>query len=246
MEHLVVLIVTGLRVEVAIDGLQCPPGILELHLYFFLLLWVHFLFALSLAGRHVVLALLLHLFMELFCELLKLSALRRAMALRVMHQALHAAVITIGQQTGAFLTSWPPRPPPAAAAAVVGAPASGWLPPAFFFFLLLLLPLLPPRACVPALGWLCPFIAWAEEHKNILDVVGDELLQYLLIPYSLVKCNYHRSIGDIRNDFANLGEPLDEGVQGFPRALLDGMEVGLVARPSISFLEVGRELTTQL
>jgi hypothetical protein len=44
----------------------------------------------------------------------------------------------------------------------------------------------------------------------------------------------------------NLGEPLDEGAQGFPRALLDGMEVGLVTRPSISVLEVDRELVAQL
>jgi hypothetical protein len=39
-----------------------------------------------------------------------------------------------------------------------------------------------------------------------------------------------------------LGEPLDEGAQGFPRALLDGMKVSLVARLSIRALEVGREL----
>jgi hypothetical protein len=76
--------------------------------------------------------------------------------------------------------------------------------------------------------------------------VGGELLQHLLIPYPLVKCNYYRSIGDTRNDIANLREPLDEGAQGFPRALLDGVEIGLVTRPSISALEVGREPTAQL
>jgi hypothetical protein len=43
-----------------------------------------------------------------------------------------------------------------------------------------------------------------------------------------------------------LGKPLDEGAQGFPWVLLDGMEVDLVARPSISTLEVGRELVAQL
>jgi hypothetical protein len=76
--------------------------------------------------------------------------------------------------------------------------------------------------------------------------VGGELLQHLLIPYPLVKCNYYRSIGDTRNDIANLREPLDKGAQGFPRALLDGVEIGLVTRPSISALEVGRESTAQL
>jgi hypothetical protein len=75
IERLAALVVTGLRVGVAIDGLQRPPGILELHLYVFLLLRVHFLFALPLVGRLAVLALLLHLFAELFCELLDLPAL---------------------------------------------------------------------------------------------------------------------------------------------------------------------------
>jgi hypothetical protein len=51
----------------------------------------------------------------------------------------------------------------------------------------------------------------AEEHKDILDVMSGELLQHLLIPYSLVKCNYHKSIEDTRNGIANLGELLDEG-----------------------------------
>jgi hypothetical protein len=85
----------------------------------------------------------------------------------------------------------------------------------------------------------------AEERRNILDVVDGELLQHLLIPYSLVKCNHHRSIGDTRNGIVNLREPLDEEAQGFPRALLDGMEVGLVAWPSINTLKVGRELVAQ-
>jgi hypothetical protein len=50
----------------------------------------------------------------------------------------------------------------------------------------------------------------------------------------------------MRNDIANLREPLDEGAQGFPRTLLDGVEIGLISQPSISALEVGRELVTQL
>jgi hypothetical protein len=75
MEHLAVLVVTGLRVGVAIDGLQCPLGILRLHLYIFLLLGVHLLLTLPLAGRRAILALLLHLLTELFCELLDLPAL---------------------------------------------------------------------------------------------------------------------------------------------------------------------------
>jgi hypothetical protein len=61
-----------------------------------------------------------------------------------------------------------------------------------------------------------------------------------------VKCNYHRSIEDIRNGIVNLGEPLDEGAQGFPRALIDGIEFSLVARASIRALKVGCKLAAQL
>jgi hypothetical protein len=100
-----------------------------------------------------------------------------------------------------------------------------------------------PGAALRSLGAL---VRQAEERGHILDVVGDELLQHLLIPYSLVKCNHYRSIGDTRNDIVNLREPLDEGAQGFPRALLDGMEIDLITRPSISALEVDRELVVQL
>jgi hypothetical protein len=61
-----------------------------------------------------------------------------------------------------------------------------------------------------------------------------------------VKCNHYRSIGDTRNGIVNLREPLDKGAQGFPRALLDGVEISLITRPSISALEVGCELVAQL
>jgi hypothetical protein len=50
----------------------------------------------------------------------------------------------------------------------------------------------------------------------------------------------------MRNGIVNLGEPLDEGVHGFPWALLDDMEVGLVARSSIHALDVGCELVAYL
>jgi hypothetical protein len=50
----------------------------------------------------------------------------------------------------------------------------------------------------------------------------------------------------MRNGIANLREPLDEGAQGFPRVLLDGVEIGLISRPSISALKVGCELAAQL
>jgi hypothetical protein len=61
-----------------------------------------------------------------------------------------------------------------------------------------------------ALRNLGTLVRQAEARRNILDVVGGELLQHLLISYSLVKYNYHRSIRDIRNDITNLREPLGE------------------------------------
>jgi hypothetical protein len=97
-----------------------------------------------------------------------------------------------------------------------------------------------------ALHSLGALVCQDKECRNILDVVGGELLQHLLIPYSLVKCNHYRGIGDTRNGIVNLREPLDKGSQGFPRALLDGVEIGLITWPSISALEVGCELATQL
>jgi hypothetical protein len=100
-----------------------------------------------------------------------------------------------------------------------------------------------PGAALRSLGAL---IRQAEKRGHILDVVGGELLQHLLIPYSLVKCNHYRSIGDTRNGIVNLREPLDEGAQRFPRALLDGVEIGLISRSSISALKGGRELAAQL
>jgi hypothetical protein len=100
-----------------------------------------------------------------------------------------------------------------------------------------------PGAALCSLGAL---VSQAEECENILDVVGGKLLQHILIPYSPAKCSHHRSIGDTRNRIVNLREPLDERAQGFPRALLDGMEIGLITRSSISTLKVGRELAAQL
>jgi hypothetical protein len=67
-----------------------------------------------------------------------------------------------------------------------------------------------------------------------------------VVSISSIFSSHYRSIGDMRNGIVNLRELLDEGAQGFPWALLDGVEIGLVTRPSISTLEVGRELAAQL
>jgi hypothetical protein len=75
-----------------------------------------------------------------------------------------------------------------------------------------------------------------EELDDILDVMRAELFQHLLIPHTLMECKHNRSIRDT----------LDEGTHRLPRALLYGMEVGLLAQPRVGTLEVGRELTAQL
>jgi hypothetical protein len=93
-----------------------------------------------------------------------------------------------------------------------------------------------------ALGGPGALVRQAEERRDILDVMGGELLQHLLISHSLVKCNHNRSTWDTRNGVVNLGEPLDEGEQGFPQALLDGVEVDLVAQLIIDALKVSCEL----
>jgi hypothetical protein len=100
-----------------------------------------------------------------------------------------------------------------------------------------------PGVALRSLGTL---VSQAEERRNILDVVGGELLQHLTIPCSLMKCNHYRSIEDTRNGIVNLRELLDEGAQGFPWVLLDGVEIGLITRSSISALDVGHELVAQV
>jgi hypothetical protein len=56
----------------------------------------------------------------------------------------------------------------------------------------------------------------------------------------------NKYIGCSRDGVANLREPLDEGAQRLSQALLDRMEVCLVARARIGTLEVGHELKAQL
>jgi hypothetical protein len=61
-----------------------------------------------------------------------------------------------------------------------------------------------------------------------------------------MSCMANRSIGDMGNSVLNLVEPLNEGSQGLPQALLHGMEGDLIIRPCIRTLEVGRKLAAQL
>jgi hypothetical protein len=55
------------------------------------------------------------------------------------------------------------------------------------------------------------FVRQAEKLRDILDVMRGELFQHLFIPHTLAKCDYNKSIGNMRNGVTNLREPLDEG-----------------------------------
>jgi hypothetical protein len=68
---------------------------------------------------------------------------------------------------------------------------------------------------VPGTAFYSPgtLVCQAEELSDILNIMCGMLLQHLLIPYTLVKCNHNRSIGDTRDGVVNLREPLDEVVQ---------------------------------
>jgi hypothetical protein len=92
VECLVALIIAGLGVGVAINGLHLPLGVLERHLFVLVLLEIHLLFALSLTGWRAFLVRLLLLFAELFPELLDLPALTRAMACSFMNLALRSSL----------------------------------------------------------------------------------------------------------------------------------------------------------
>jgi hypothetical protein len=90
------LIGAGVIVEVVVDNLQLPLSLLKLHLLVLVLLWIHLLFVLPLAGRHATLEwLLLLLLAELLCELLDFPALLDAVAPRVVHQAPRPFIVTV-------------------------------------------------------------------------------------------------------------------------------------------------------
>jgi hypothetical protein len=101
------LIVTRLGVRVAIDNLDCPLGVLELHLLLVLALAGNVLLAYPLAGRHAIMAgLLLLLLTELLHELLDLPALLSAVVPGVMHWTLWPALITIGRLARSLVATW--------------------------------------------------------------------------------------------------------------------------------------------
>jgi hypothetical protein len=103
VERLATLIKVGLRVREVIDGLQLPLAILQLHLFILVLLRIHFLLALLLAGRCTILVRLLLLLTELFHEVPDLLAFSSAVAHEVIHQASRITIVVVGRLTGALV-----------------------------------------------------------------------------------------------------------------------------------------------
>jgi hypothetical protein len=111
VELLAVLIITGVRVEVAIDGPKCPLGILELHLLLLVALKGNLLPAFPLPVRHAIVAwLLLLLLAELLRELLDLPALLRVVAPGVVYRALQTTLITTGVLPRPLVAMWAMSP----------------------------------------------------------------------------------------------------------------------------------------
>jgi hypothetical protein len=106
VELLAALIVAGLGVRVAVDDLDRPLGVLELHLLLVVALMGNMLLAFPLVGRRAVVVLLLLLLMELLYKLLDLSALLGAVAPEVVHRALRSALIAAGGLARSLVAVW--------------------------------------------------------------------------------------------------------------------------------------------
>jgi hypothetical protein len=107
VEQLAMLIVTGFRVRVAVDDLDRPLGVLEVHLLLLVALAGNLLLAFPLAGRHAVAVWLL--LTKLFHELLDLLALG-AVAPGVVHQAPRPTLIAAKGLTRSLVTAWAATP----------------------------------------------------------------------------------------------------------------------------------------
>jgi hypothetical protein len=101
-------------------------------------------------------ALLLHLFAELFHELLDLPTLRCGMARGVVQWALRATVVTIGRLMGAFVASRPAMAPTCRSSCGSGHSGQRLVATSL---LLLIVAAATALAWAPALGLLSPFAA---------------------------------------------------------------------------------------
>jgi hypothetical protein len=107
VELLAALVFTGLGVRVAIDDLDHPLGILELHLLLIVALMGNVLHALPLATRRAVtVGLLLLLLVELLRELRDLSTLLGVVVPRVVHRALRPTLVAAGGLAWSHVAAW--------------------------------------------------------------------------------------------------------------------------------------------
>jgi hypothetical protein len=109
VELLAVLIDAG--VGVVVDSLQCPLGVLEVHLLLLVALGSNLLLALSQLRRSAVMVRLLDLpLIELLYECLDLSALLRAVAPRVVYRAPRTTLIAAGGLLRPLVAMWATTP----------------------------------------------------------------------------------------------------------------------------------------
>jgi hypothetical protein len=96
------------------------------------------------------------------------------------------------------------------------------------------------------LGGSGTLVGESEEYGDNFHVMRGQLLQHLLITYSLAKSDDDGSIGDTRYSAPYLSEAGDESPESFPRFLPYRMEVSLHAMLLISTGEVRCEPCTEL
>jgi hypothetical protein len=229
MEHPTMLVVAGFEVRVAVDDLDRPLGILELHLLLVVTLMGNVLLAYLLAGRRAIVArLLLLLLVELLHDLLDLPTLIGDVASGVVHRALRPTLVAAGGLVWSLVSAWALAHTSCCCDSsdsgstcqrlivVVGllllhilvlatALSSG------IYFGLADLPCLWSRLGVPCMPFCSPgsLVRQVEELRDIFHLMCGQLLEHLLISHTLLKSD-NRSIGDTGDDVSNLGEPLDE------------------------------------
>jgi hypothetical protein len=231
VELLAPLVVVGLKVRVAIDDLDHPLGILELHLLLVIALVGNVMFAFPLAVRCAVTAgLLLLLLSELLQKLLDLPAFLDDVVPGVVHRAPRLTLITVGGLAQSLVAVWAAAPTSRCCESGDSGSICHWLVVVGFLLpILVLATVLSSGICfglaslpchwsrlgVPCTPFCSPsaFVCQVEELRDVFHPVGCQLLEHLLISHALSKSDNNKSIGDAGNGVSNLGEPLDEGLQ---------------------------------
>jgi hypothetical protein len=224
LELLAALIVIGLRVEVAVDDLDRPLGVLKLHLLLVVALTGKMMLAFPLAWRRAVMVGLLLL---LLCKLLDLLALLDVVTPVVVHRVSCPTLIAARELARSLVASWASTPTSRCCDSGSSGSASqqlvvvGLLPilvlatalSSGICFRLVSLPCHWSRLGVPCMPFCSPgaFICQIEELRDVFHLLGGQLLEHLLISHVLSKSDNNRSIEDVGDGVLNLGEPLDEG-----------------------------------